>query len=83
MNKILHPIKAIQEWAIKSVLKRFMNELPVAETKLRGLWKEHEDEILDKVFEAIRTTITTFISKALEKQDNKDSNNAKNNGFWF
>lgn len=77
MNKILHPIQAIQEWALKKLLQRIVDELPATEEKLKQIWKEHEDEIWDKAMEAIKTTITNLVSKALEKQNNKVDNNTQ------
>lgn len=77
MEKILHPIKSIQKWALKKLLQKAVNNLPATEEKLKEIWKSHEDEIWDKVMEAIKTTVINIVSKALEKQNNKINNTSQ------
>lgn len=67
---ILHPIKSLEKWALERLLKRIVEELPIAQAKLLEVWKAHEDEIYKKVADAIRTTVLEIVKKALGKQDN-------------
>lgn len=54
---ILHPIKSIEEWALGRLSKRVAEQLPIARAKLQEIWKAHQDEIIEKVGEAIKNTI--------------------------
>lgn len=75
MNKffetVLHPIQTAEKWALQRLLKRVVEQLPVAESKLIEIWESHEDEIYKKVGEAIKNTVVSIVQKALEKQENK------------
>lgn len=64
---ILHPIKSLEKWALERLLKRIVEELPVAQDKLLEVWKAHEDEIYKKVADAIKTTVLGIVKKAVEK----------------
>ncbi len=60
--------KFIEKWALKRLLKRVAENIPIAQDRLTEIWEEHKDEIFQKVTEAIKQTITQIIKKALEKQ---------------
>lgn len=68
----------IEKWALKRLLKRFAATIPVGQDRLAELWKEHNEEIFEKVTEAIKKTITNILKKALEKQGIKLFENTEN-----
>lgn len=61
-------IKFIEKWAFQRFLKRVAENIPVAQDRLAEIWKEHNEEIFDKVTKAITKTIEEILKKALEKQ---------------
>ena len=58
----------IEKWALRRLLKRVAEGIPVAQDRLAEIWAEHKDEILEKVTENIKKTIKNILTKALEKQ---------------
>jgi predicted transcriptional regulator len=60
--------KWLEKWALRRLLKRVAEGIPVAQDRLAEIWKEHKDEILEKVTENIKKTIKNILTKALEKQ---------------
>lgn len=75
---ILHPIQSLEKWALQRLLKRAVEEIPVAEEKLAEVWKAHEDEIYKKVGDAVKDTVVSIIKKALERKDNKGADTSEN-----
>lgn len=61
-------IKWLEQWALKRLLKRVAENLPIAQDRLGSIWAEHSNEIFEKVTSVIKQTITKVIKKALEKQ---------------
>lgn len=60
--------KWLEKWALQRLLKRVAENLPTAQDKIGEIWKEHKDEIFEKVTEAIKKAVSNVIKKALEKQ---------------
>lgn len=60
-------LKFLEKWVIKRFLKRILNSLPELEGKLSQFWADHNEELFEKVVEAIKITITNIVKKALEK----------------
>ena len=61
-------IKLLEQWALKRLLKRVAENLPMAQDRIGTIWAEHSNEIFEKVTKAITDTIAKVIKKALEKQ---------------
>ena len=72
LSNILHPIKAIEKWALQNFLKNIIAELPNAKEKVLAIWKEHKNEIFEKVKKSIYKAITDFIKKKMEESTNKN-----------
>ena len=78
LNKILHPIKSIEQWAFNRFLEKVLKQIPESKKRLAELWEAHKEEIYDKVKKAIKKAITDFITKKMEESRNKvlvESNN--------
>lgn len=71
LNKILHPIKSIEQWAFNRFLEKVLKQIPESKRKLAELWEQHKEEIYEKVKKAIKKAITDFIAKKMEEQRNK------------
>ena len=61
-------IKWLEKWALKRLLKRVAENLPIAQDRIGTIWAENSNEIFEKVTKTITDTITKVIKKALEKQ---------------
>ena len=61
-------IKWLEKWALKRLLKRVAEQIPMAQDRLATIWQEHKDEIFEKVTKAIKKAVSDVIKKALEKQ---------------
>ena len=61
-------IKWLEQWALKRLLKRVAENLPIAQDRIGTIWAEHSNEIFEKVTKTITDTITKVIKKALAKQ---------------
>lgn len=75
---ILHPIQALQKWAILKVVKGIVKELPFSPQIIQKVWKEHDEEIAEKVTGCIENVVVKIFKKALAKQgitflDNSDN----------
>ena len=68
LKKILHPITAIEKWALERILKNVAQSIPKVKAKIPEIWNEHKDEIIQKVTSAIKQTVLKVVKKALEKQ---------------
>ena len=68
LTNILHPIKALEQWALKNFLKNIIESLPDAKEKILQIWEEHKYEIFEKVKKAMHKAITDFIRKKMEEQ---------------
>lgn len=62
---ILHPIKSLEQWALKRLLQRSLEGLNIAKEDLKEYWELHEDEIYAKVGKAIKNTVVDIITKAI------------------
>lgn len=62
---IFHPIKSLEQWALKRLLQRALEGLNIAKTDIQEYWELHEDEIYAKVGKAIKNTVVDIISKAI------------------
>ena len=65
----------IEKWALKRLLKKVAESLPLAQDRISELWEENKEEIIEKVTEAIKTTITKILKKALAKRGIEISEN--------
>lgn len=61
-------IKWLEQWALKRLLKRVAENLPIAQDRIGTIWAENSNEIFEKVTKTITDTITKVIKKALERQ---------------
>lgn len=61
-------IKWLEQWALKRLLKRVAENLPIAQDRIGTIWAENSNEIFEKVTKTITDTITKVIKKALAKQ---------------
>ena len=78
LTNLLHPIKAIEQWAFHRFLEKVLKQIPESKKRLAELWEQHKEEIYEKVKTAIKKAITDFIAKKIEEQRNKalvESNN--------
>jgi len=65
----------IEKWALKRLLKKVTESLPLAQDRIGELWAENKEEIIEKVTEAIKATITKILKKALAKRGIEISEN--------
>lgn len=65
----------IEKWALKRLLKKVAESLPLAQDRIGELWAENKEEIIEKVTEAIKATITKILKKALAKRGIEISEN--------
>ena len=65
----------IEKWALKRLLKKVAESLPLAQDRIGELWAENREEIIEKVTEAIKATITKILKKALAKRGIEISEN--------
>ena len=57
----------LEKWALRRLLKRVAEGIPVAQDRLAEIWIEHKDEILEAVKKAIASAVKKFIeNKAKE-----------------
>ena len=68
----------IEKWALQRFLKRVSENIPMGQDRLLEIWKEHKEEIFEKVAAVIEKTIKNIIKKALEKQGIKLFDNENN-----
>lgn len=67
--------KWLEKWALKRLLKKVAESLPLAQDRIGELWAENKEEIIEKVTEAIKATITKILKKALAKRGIEISEN--------
>jgi 5-methylthioribose kinase len=65
----------IEKWALKRLLKKVAESLPIAQDRIKELWEENKEEIIEKVTESIKATITKILKKALAKRGIEISEN--------
>lgn len=65
----------IEKWALKRLLKKVAESLPLAQDRIGELWAENKEEIIEKVTEAIKAAITKILKKALAKRGIEISEN--------
>lgn len=58
----------IEKWALKRLLKKVTESIPIAQDRIKELWEENKEEIIEKVTESIKATITKILKKALAKR---------------
>lgn len=71
---ILHPIKSLEQWALKRLLHRSLEGLNIAKEDLKEYWELHEDEIYTKVGKAIKNTVVDIITKAITPRNDISEN---------
>ena len=65
----------IEKWVLKRLLKKVAENLPIAQDRIKELWEENKEEIIEKVTESIKATITKILKKALAKRGIEISEN--------
>jgi 5-methylthioribose kinase len=65
----------IEKWALKRLLKKVTESIPIAQDRIKELWEENKEEIIEKVTESIKATITKILKKALAKRGIEISEN--------
>ena len=53
----------IEKWALQRLLKRVAKNLPLAQEELTKLWKQHKEEIFEKIVDVIQTTLKDILVK--------------------
>lgn len=71
---MIHPIKAIEKWALKRLLNRALEGLSIAKVDISEYWNAHEEEIYTKIGKSIKNTVVDIFSKAFSKSDNISKN---------
>lgn len=71
LTNLLHPIKAVEQWAFNRFLEKVLKQIPESKKRLAELWEQHKEEIYEKVKKAIKKAITDFIAKKIEESRNK------------
>lgn len=58
----------LEKFFFKRILKKIAKLIPYGQDRIKELWEQNKDEMVEKAKEAIEKAIKDVIKKALEKQ---------------
>lgn len=71
LDTIKHPVRAFNKHLLKGIIKEALEQLPELKQKGLNILKEHKDEFIAAIKEAILNAVEKFIDKIINKEKAK------------